>query len=154
MENIMQEALAAIQDGAGFKVNFQERTFSLNGKDIVKNGEYEGNLGTSEKCEDFIEHLESLYDRYVHSVPTAKDNTKGKRYFIAKPEHLLDMEDMMYGERRPEARFKLEFTLLAYILSGRVDWDIFTKGHTNKWFWQSTKYPTFIILKHWVTNSK
>lgn len=45
MENIYQSAIQAVENGAKFQVNFQDRSLKLDGKYIIHNGTFEGDLG-------------------------------------------------------------------------------------------------------------
>jgi hypothetical protein len=45
MENIFQETLAAVREGVRFRINFSERSLQVGRKYIIKNGEFEGELG-------------------------------------------------------------------------------------------------------------
>ena len=45
MNNIYQEAVQAVEQGARFSVDFLSRSLKLNGKQIIQDGKYEGNLG-------------------------------------------------------------------------------------------------------------
>ena len=42
MDNIYQESIQAVRDGAKFKIDFPSRSLKLNGKYIIRNVEYEG----------------------------------------------------------------------------------------------------------------
>ena len=47
MDNIYQKIVRAVEDGARFKIDFQLRNLKLNGKYIIQNGRYEGELGVT-----------------------------------------------------------------------------------------------------------
>lgn len=90
--------------------------------------------------------------KYLHSVPSARSEAKYRRYFRALPEYKLSEEDMLYGQHRDITQLRLELFILISILQGALVWEEFAK---DKWFWQSSNYPSFIILKQWiVTNNK
>ena len=40
MNNIYNESIQAVADGANFKVDFRSRSLKLNGKFVIQNGEY------------------------------------------------------------------------------------------------------------------
>jgi hypothetical protein len=151
MNNIYQKAIRAVDDGANFKVGFQSRSLTLNGKHIIKDGRYEGELGVP-VCSGngFFLNVEGLYHRYKHSVPSERSESKGRRYFTALPEKSLSDEAMLYGERRDKAQIELELYVLCRILSGWI-WDAETMG---KWFWQSRKDKDLVILRSWVEPNK
>lgn len=147
MNNIYKETIRAVENGAKFKVDFLSRSLKLNGKHIIQDGQYEGELGTS--CctvDEFLTKVEELYYRYKHSVPSERSESKSRKYFIALPETSLDNEAMLYGERRDKAQIELELFVLSQILSG-IRWDAETMG---KWFWQSKNDKDLVILKSWV----
>lgn len=147
MNNIYQESIQAVEDGAKFKINFQSQSLKLNGKYIIKDGEYEGELGVP-KCNDdeFFTHVEGLYYRYKHSVPSERSESKSQLYFIALPERSLNSDDMLFGERREKMQIELELYVLCQILGG-FKWDTEKMG---KWFWASKIDKDLVILKQWV----
>ena len=112
MDNIYQESIQAVRDGAKFKIDFPSRSLKLNGKYIIRNGEYEGELGVSECSEDeFLTNVEELYHRYKHSVPSERSESKSHRYFMALPERNLSDDDMLFGEGRDKAQTGIIYPL-------------------------------------------
>ena len=92
MNNIYQEAIQAVEEGAKFKVDFQSRSLKLDGKFIIQNGKYEGDLGVSGCSEDdFFTNVEELYHCYKYSVPSERSESKSYQYFMALPERKLMM---------------------------------------------------------------
>lgn len=147
MDNIYQRAVRAVEDGAKFMVNFQSRNLKLNGKYIIEEGKYEGELGVEAgSMDEFFTKVEELYYRYKHSVPSERSESRSRRYFTALPERELDDEAMFYGERRDKAQIELELYVLCQILNG-LRWDPETMG---RWFWQSKKDKDLVILRQWV----
>lgn len=149
MENIWNEAQEKVHNGSTFRINLEKRNFLIDGKYIIKEGEYEGNLGqdTNLPVQDILITVEGYYWKYLHSVPSARSEAKRKRYFRALPEHELSENDMLYGESRELSQLRLELYLLIAILNNNLKWDDFAKG---KWFWQSQKHQSLIILKQWI----
>lgn len=147
MINIYQEAVLAVEDGARFKVDFRSRSLKLDGKFVIQDGKYEGELGVPD-CgeEEFYANVEELYRRYKHSVPSQRSEGKQRLYFMALPEKCLDDDDMLYGERRDKAQIELELYVLCRILSG-FKWNPEKAG---RWFWQSEADKDLVILKSWV----
>lgn len=47
MNNIYHESVQAVKDGAKFRVDLERRNLTIDGKKIITNGEYEGELGMS-----------------------------------------------------------------------------------------------------------
>ena len=137
----------AVEQGANFKIDFRSRNLKIDGKPIIRNGVWEGELGVS-MCgvENFLAQVEELYRRYKHSVPSERSESKSRRYFKALPESDLDDAAMLYGERRDNAQVELELYILCQILNG-LTWDSETMG---KWFWQSKTDKDLVILRNWV----
>ncbi len=147
MDNIYRSAIMAVEQGANFKIDFRSRNLKIDGKPIIRNGVWEGELGVS-MCgvENFLAQVEELYRRYKHSVPSERSESKSRRYFKALPESDLDDAAMLYGERRDNAQVELELYILCQILNG-LTWDSETMG---KWFWQSKTDKDLVILRNWV----
>ena len=147
MNNIYQKAIQAVADGANFKVDFQSRSLKLNGKFIIQNGKYEGELGVPDCGEDvFFANVEELYLCYKHSVPSQRSESKSRLYFKAFSEKNLNDDAMLYGERRDKAQIELELYILCRILSG-FKWNPETMG---RWFWQSKTDKDLVILRNWI----
>lgn len=145
--NIYQEAIQAVENGASFKIDFQTRSFKLNGKYVIKEGKYEGELGVlccNEK--EFLANIEELYRTYKHSVPSERSEGKSRLYFMALPEKNLCDDDMLYGERRDKAQIELELYVLCQILGG-FKWNPEKMG---RWFWQSSADKDLVILRNWI----
>lgn len=147
MKTIAEETLEKISKGARFNIDFKTRTMKVDGKVIIDNGKYEGILCEfKDPLEDPLEDLEYAYAIYKHSVPSERSESRSRNYFRALKEKDLSDEDMMYGIPRENARFLLEFSLLAYIFTGKLTWN----EEWGKWFWQSEKDKDFVILRQWV----
>lgn len=132
-----QDLERRIEDGARFRISFEERALFINRKKV----DFEDDLG----AEFSFEKLENLYRRYKHSLPGERDQVK-KSYFIALNEEDLSDEDMLYGERRQIAKFNLEFYVLCAIISGALKW----QEEWGKWFWQSENDKSLVILRSWI----
>lgn len=147
MNDIYQEAVQAVEQGARFSVDFRSRSLKLNGKYVIKDGQYDGELGIL-ACpgEEFFAEVEELYRRYKHSVPSERSESRSRRYFKALSERELSDEDMLYGWRRDTAQIELELYLLCQILLG-LEWDAEAMG---RWFWQSNNDKDLVILRQWV----
>lgn len=147
MNSIYREAVRAVGDGARFKVDFRTRSLKLDGKYIIRSAGYEGELGVLPCGEDeFFSHVEDLYRRYKHSVPSQRSEGKSRLYFKALPEKELSDEAMLYGERRESAQIELELYILCQIIQG-FRWNPETMG---KWFWQSKEDKDLVILRSWI----
>lgn len=147
MDNIYEKAIRAIEDGAKFRVDFPTRSLKLNGKYLIQDGRYEGELGVPLcSVDEFLANVEKLYHRYKHSVPSERSESKSRRYFMALPEARLEDDAMLYGERRDKAQIELELYVLGQILGG-FQWDPDTMG---RWFWQSKTDNDLVILRQWV----
>ena len=147
MGNIYQNAISAVENGAKFKINFQERSLKIDGKYIIENGVYEGELGVAKADErECLSEVEMLYQRYKHSVPSERSESKARQYFRTLSELDLSDDDMMFGERRDKAQIELELYFLCQIILG-FQWNAETMGN---WFWQSGNDKDLVILKDWV----
>lgn len=147
MENIYQEAILAVEDGINFKIDFQNRSFKLNGKFVIQDGKYEGELGVPFCSDDeFFANVEELYRIYKHSVPSERSESKSRQYFRALSEKDLNDDDMLYGERRDKAQIELDLYVLCRILGG-FKWNSEKLGN---WFWQSKTDKDLVILRNWI----
>lgn len=133
----LQELERKIESGARFRISLENRTLHTNGKKV----DFEDSI----EPEFSFEKLENLYRRYKHSMPSERDNVR-KSYFIALKEEDLDDEDILYGERRQIAKFRLEFYVLCAIVSGALKWD----ENWGNWFWQSENDKSLVILRSWI----
>lgn len=148
MNNIVLEAIQAVENGAKFHINFETKSLSINGKKIIKNGNWSGEIQF--KLVDhkkFLDTVELLYLEYVNSIPSERSESKSRKYFYAPPEEELDDEVMLYGESRELTQFKLELYILCQIVLG-FQWE----DGMGKWFWQSKKHKELVLLKKWFNN--
>lgn len=146
MNTIYEQALAKVENGSRFRVNFQNRSLKIDGKYVIKDGKYDGELGV-ELTDSPLEQITQLYTRYQHSLPSERSENKRKCYFKSLPEHLLNDEDMLYGRSREYTQIALELYVLGVILNGLLKWDDFAKG---LWFWQSPENKDLILLREWI----
>ena len=144
--NIYNTAIEKVYNGATFRVDFQKRSLKIDGKYIIKDGEYEGDLGV-ESTVNPLPIISLLFRCYQHSVPSERSDNKRNKYFIALPEHELDDDDMLYGESREVAQISLELYILGVILNGSFKWEEVAK---DKWFWQSPTNKDLVILREWI----
>lgn len=147
--NIYDEAVKKVIEGAKFSVSFENRSLRINGKYIIKDGKYEGELIACQYDRP-LEQIERLYDRYRHSVPSERSDNKRRAYFRALSEDKLSDDDMLYGTPREVAQIELELFILCQMLQNTLQWDDFANG---QWFWQSPTLPSLILLKKWFTNN-
>ena len=146
MSTIYEQALAKVENGSRFRVNFQNRSLKIDGKYVIKDGKYDGELGVK-LTDSPLEQITQLYTRYQHSLPSERSENKRKCYFKSLPEHLLNDEDMLYGQSREYTQIALELYVLGVILNGSLKWDDFAKG---LWFWQSPENKDLILLREWI----
>lgn len=147
MENIYHKAVRAVEGGARFKVDLTRRSLRIDGRYIIREGRYDGELGVPPcTADEVLSTVEELYRRYKHSVPSERSQSKARQYFRALPEADLDDGDMLYGERRDKAQAELEVYLLCQLINGLV-WNPETMG---SWFWQGKTDKDLVILRRWV----
>lgn len=148
---IYNSTIERVRKGARFRVYLESRTLVVNGKKVIDNGKYEGELGIPQLSVDkALEQIEYLYDQYKHSVPSERSERKRKRYFKALPEEQLEDDDMRYGLLRDEAQIRLELAVLCLVINGSLVWD---EQRMGKWFWQSDNDKDLIILRQWVSDN-
>lgn len=149
MQNIWEETIQAVGEGRRFKVDFENRSLKVDGKFIIQDGQYEGKLGIERvNTEEMLEEIETLFQRYKHSIPSERSQSKNKNYFLALPEKDLEDDDMLYGENREVSQVSLELYILICILNGSFGADeVFPAG---QWFWQSNNDRDLVILRKWI----
>lgn len=140
--SIYEDLIYGVEEGKPFRISLEKSSAWLNGKAIIKNGEYNGTLHPTllDMAEqDVITEIERLYKEYKYSLPNRRSKDK---YFKALPYEELSDWDMVNGELREIAQAKLEgFVLCAKLLS---------KINFNGWFWKSNADKDLVILKAWV----
>jgi hypothetical protein len=87
--------------------------------------------------------LESIYDRYKHSIPS-EDTMHRTARFKALPESELTDEDMLYGEPREQVERELEQALRGFVLP----------DDAGTWFWQSKTDRDLVVLRRWAEVDK
>ena len=148
MENIYKETLKKVAEGARFSVNFEHRSLRVDGKYVIKDGQFEGNLGlSSTDTHTALNKITKLYLRYRNSIPSERSDAKRKTYFRALQEHELSDDDMLFGQRREDAQIALELYVLCMILNDSLKWEEFAG---QKWFYKSPSAEGLIILKSWI----
>ena len=149
MDNIWQETIERVCDGARFTVDFETRSLKVDGKFIIQDGKYEGNLGLEPiGTKMLLEEIEYLYQQYKHSIPSERTQSRNRNYFRALPEHKLEDDDMLYADPREVAQVRLELYILISILNGSFKCDeVFP---AEQWFWQSNNDRDLVILQKWI----
>lgn len=143
--NEFDRALAIVCRGAKWMVDFQGKTVYINDKPLNNEGDY-GTIAND--FDEALTKIECLFHSYYHSVPSEKSEARHAVYFKALPYEKLSDNDLMYGESRDIAQFRLEFTILRLIIDGVITWD--RLAEPKHWFWQSEKYPQFVMLREWI----
>lgn len=139
MRSVYERCLEEIEKGVSFKVDFNRRNLRIGSKFPILNGKFKGKLGAD--TAEWQNRLEELYGDFLISTPDAK--TK-RSYFYAKPYEKLTKSEMVAGERRNIAQFKLEFFFLACLLNG-LEWN----EEWGSWFWASKKYNKLVVMRDW-----
>lgn len=144
MQDIFSSITEKVSRGDRFSADFSAKTVKVNGKPVdLKAHLDELRYDTSEEA---LDKLEELFETYYHSVPSERSESTRKRYFKALPEKELSDDDMLYGERREEARARLETAFLILVLNGSLTWD----PAWGSWFWKSPHNPDMVILREWI----
>lgn len=149
---IFEETLEKVRNGSRFSINLQAKSLKVDGKFVIKDGSYEGELGVDKtSLKDMIKHIEELFAVYKHSRPSERSERRAQRYFKAIPEKDMAEEDMLYGIGREESRCELELYILCSVINGTFNWTEMKLTYNNvKWFWQSDVDKDLIILKTWI----
>lgn len=150
MDNIWKESHDAVANGARFNISLEKRTMRIGKKYVILDGKFDGELGFDDApatSDEMLAHIEDLYDVYRHSVPSERSDARRKTYFQAMKMEELSDEELIYGEPREIAMFRLEAYILFCILCGLFDWDAIMG---NKWFWASENDRNLVILGKWI----
>lgn len=153
MKSVYEDLIEQVERGASFHIDLQKRNLKVNKKWIMKEGVFEqleerelfGKLNIYEV--DILSHIEELYHQYKYSLPSESSDKRRRTYFKALTVDDLSDAEMVLGERRDVAQFKLELFILFSILEHAFEWD---EDRMGKWFWQSNKDSDLVILKQWI----
>lgn len=140
--SVYEDLIYGVEEGKSFRISLEKNSAWLNGKAIIKDGEYDGTLHSTlpEMAEhEVITEIERLYKEYKYSLPNRRSKDG---YFKALPYEELSDWDMVNGELREIARAKLEGFVLCAKLLGKISF--------NGWFWKSNADKDLVILKAWV----
>lgn len=147
-KDIYNQAIQKVAEGAKFMINLKTRSLKVDGKYLIKDGQYEGELGVPEYAdkEEMLIDITHFYELYKHSKPSERSDSRSQRYFNALRFNELDDDDLKYGVQREYAQAQLEIFVLGLILNGSFTWD----ESWGKWFWQSQDDKDLVILKKWI----
>ena len=148
------ELLERVERGARFRIDLPKRRLFINGKEVelpedlgVPPIETDDDSSGTETgiVAEVLRRLEGCFFLYEHSIPSERSGKRHGTYYAALPESKLSRNDMLYGEDREYARFRLEFLTLAYIRMGLLTW----QPEWGTWFYKS---PTsnMRIKRSWV----
>ncbi len=147
--NVFDCLVNSVKEGKSFVVDFENKTLKVDGKEIVKDGEYDTSKFDSliDKPADAMREAEALYLSYKYSYPSESDARKSKRaYFKALTYDEMTDKEMIVAEPRNIAQARLEGFILLATLAGYLTWD----NSYGTWFWQSQTEPDLVILKKWI----
>lgn len=123
--------ISRVEHGQQFKVSFENRTVTLNGK-TLKSIEFELPDNVEEKLLEYFKN-------YKTSVPSKKADSK---YFFAYDESHLSTKQLAENENRNVARARLEIFVLGLIIHNKWNFG-------NKWYWQSAKDTKLTLFSKW-----
>jgi len=139
-----EEIIESVRNGSKFNISFEERKVRLDGKDVDIS-----DLGIPvTDLDEALRLIEHHYINYKRSVPSERNDSKGKRYFRADKMNDLSDKELCCNELREVAQVDLELLVLGFIMNGSLIWD--NEKMNGTWFWKSRKYPELIILKDWI----
>lgn len=140
---VVEQLIEKVENGVHFHIDFKKKSMKVNGKYLVKDGEYSGEYGFL-PCKA-LEKIEELYKNYKYSYPSERGEHYIS-YFMALPMEDMTDAEMVFGEEREIARAKLESYILGLMLSG-FQWNS-QEELKGKWFWQGND-KDLIIFKSW-----
>jgi hypothetical protein len=153
MSNIYIQGLKKVEKGEKFYINFEELTLKIGNKTIIKKGVYDNSQELYEGHYDLnecIENIRKLYKIYKYSQPSERSDKKRTKYFKALSLEELTDEQLILGERREVAQYKLEAFILCAILKNDLLWD---ENKLGKWFYHDPIETDLVFLKQWIINN-
>ncbi len=132
----INEFLSKVENGARPRVDFKNKKFYLDRKEVEVNGD---------SVERPLEELEKLYLTFKRSYPSERSGYHLHDYFKALTAEEMTDAELVNGVERTYARASLEGFFLCWVLNGSLKWE-----DDSKWFWQSPTEPDLVILKEWV----
>ena len=142
--DVYSKAIEKIERGSKFNIDLSKRTLSID-KKRVKLKDQDLGMNRIDDMPRILEVIDELYKDFRTSVPSeTADNNQG-RYFRAFDIDNLTDEQLIYGENRQIARFRLEFFILCQLIYGTFIWDDELLGGT--WFYQSKMDKSLVIRK-------
>ena len=100
-------------------------------------------LVDSSEYEDPYGKVKDLYEKYRKSVPT-RESTKRKYNFRGLTSDELTMDELMNGEDRIKAAYKLELYILLGVMAGVFKWK-----NPDHWYWKCKSEPGLILYRKW-----
>lgn len=154
---IYVELVARVDNGEPFSIDFEKRSMKVGREYLIKNGEYD----TSREVFDMMHRdiyslkvalhmLRELYKNYKYSLPSARSDSKRKKYFKALPIEQIPDDKLLIAGRRETMQAALEGFVLCAIITDQFKWDEEIMG---KWFYQSEKDPDLVLLRSWIENN-
>lgn len=152
--NIYKETLTRIESfGHQFKINLEERTLTVNKKDIIKNGSFSDDhklgIDIPDNVSEMLEEMSRRFLMFQYSKIGAKTSRKMYKYFQPLSADKLSEEDVLFAEDRTIAQFKLEYYVLAAIITGKLTPESLNMG--DKFFWKDWR-TAMRIKKDWIIN--
>ena len=147
MQEAYEKAFRLVEQGVPFRVDLARGSMTVGGHHVVMDGAFLGRPSGLD-TKDPIADVERLYADFKRSVPGERDSRRefnGEQFRAMRFDELSD-DDLLYGERREHARFRLEAFVLLAAASGQLRW----KDEWGSWFWRSSKDPDLVILRKWI----
>lgn len=137
----LEEYIREVEKGRRPKIDFENRVFKLNGKEVEVYDEA--------AVERPFERIEELYENFKRSYPSERSTYHLNDYFKALSADEMTDAELVLGEERTVARARLEASFLCWVMNGSLTWEF-----GDKWFWQSNKDEDLIILRKWVKTNE
>lgn len=146
--DLFTDTMAAVARGARAVVSLKRHSLSVDGRALIADGLWQGQLGVPVVDEDTaLAMIEQAFADYERSVPL-HDGHDHSRWFAALDEDQLTDCDLVTGHERPLARCRLELLTLSLIVNGSLTPD--GTQMQGRWFWQSKAHPRLVILTQWL----
>ena len=153
--------IKSVAHGSTFTINLNEKNLRVNGKYIIKNGQFcpkkdgtpsvfsgsPAEIFSDKTTEDIRSDIRTLYDEYKYSRPTERSGRKQRTAFRALYYDELP-DEALYGEPRDVAQCALELYILLLAMSKRVEWSEFATNPKHH-FYKDEIDGDLIILKDW-----
>lgn len=149
MDNLFLKILERVSDGEPVSVSLAEHTVVAGRETVVAAGVWHGSLGLKPiAASEALASIEREYDIFCRAPDTAGRKLGVSKWFFRDCDTVQDRSRTLWGEDRTLARCRLELTALFYILNGSLTRETMNLG--KRWYWQSPRFRSLVILASWL----